>query len=85
MSRSTQYFFFHHSQNQFFLVRDVVPEEVDRLGTYHQYLAPNLRKMNGPYPVYAMGQPTKDGLSNFMSHLREEGFTVFLLIKRLIE
>ncbi|ELT97506.1 hypothetical protein CAPTEDRAFT_103765 [Capitella teleta] len=66
-------------QNQFFMVKDVVPADIDRLGTYQQYLAPNLRKMNGPYPVYGMGQPTKDGLSNFMSHLREENFKTILL------
>ena len=69
-------------QNQFFMVKDVVPENIDRLGTYQQHLAPNLRKMSGPYPVYAMGQPTKDGLSNFMTHLREENFKV---VDRLLD
>ena len=65
-------------QNRYFLVKDV-SEEVDRLGTLEKYNAPNLREYKGGLPVYSMGQPTRDGLTDFMDTLQSEGFQVCII------
>ena len=55
---------------------------MDKLETQVQHLIPNLRRVSGDsYPVYGMGQPTKDGIKNFMQTLKDNGFevrTIFL-------
>ena len=67
--------FWNSLQNKYFLVRDVTDDD-DRLSTLHRSLAPNLRRCKGDFPVYGMGQPTQDGLQNFLQQLKDEGFGV---------
>ena len=61
-------------QGSYFFVCDV-NEQMDKLGTMERYFAPNVRK-HEYLPVYAMGQPTKEGLANFIQLLKEDGHTV---------
>ncbi|XP_031574791.1 paladin-like isoform X3 [Actinia tenebrosa] len=49
-------------QDKYFLIRDHF-NGIDRLNTLETCGAPNFRKAGGSYPVYGMGQPSKDGLA----------------------
>ena len=49
---------------------------MDKINTIAKSMAPNFRKMNGNYPIYGLGQPTKDGIINLMCSLKEEGYKV---------
>ena len=64
-------------QNKYFLVRDI-STTMDRLATLSQFQAPNVRRCRGSYPVYGLGQPTKDGLTSIIQGLKEEGHQVHL-------
>lgn len=57
-------------QGKYFLVKDI-HEDDDHLKTISTYLAPNCRQAGDGFPVYGMGQPTKDGLDNFMEGLKD--------------
>ena len=57
------------------MVRDI-NTTMDRLATLSQFQAPNVRRCRGNYPVYGMGQPTKDGLTSIIQGLKEEGHQV---------
>ena len=49
---------------------------IDKLKTLDKYGAPNFRKSRGPYPVYGMGQPSRDGLAHVIQTLVESGHKV---------
>ena len=57
------------------MVKDICPS-IDKLGTLQTHNAPNLRQAKGGYPVWGMGQPTREGLLNFVCKLRTEGHEV---------
>ena len=69
-------------QNKYFLVRDI-NTTMDRLATLSQFQAPNVRRCRGNYPVYGMGQPTKDGLTSIIQGLKEEGHQVKSIMLKL--
>ncbi len=62
-------------QHKYFLVRDVSPA-MDRLDSMSRYQAPNVRQGGEEYPVYGMGQPTKDGLTIIIQSLKADGYQV---------
>jgi len=59
-------------QGQYFLVRDV-NEDDDKLGTLSQYLAPNVSEASDGFPVYGLGQPTLNGITDFVEGLKDRG------------
>jgi len=59
-------------QGQYFLVRDVSPAD-DKLETLNQFLAPNVSEASHGFPVYGLGQPTMNGISNFVQALKDSG------------
>ena len=62
-------------QDRYFLIKDHF-KGMDKLGTMEKYGAPNFRKAQGSYPVYGMGQPTRDGLEVVIQSLQENGHKV---------
>jgi len=62
-------------QDKYFLIKDHFAA-IDRLKTLSKCGAPNFRKAGGLYPVYGMGQPSKDGLSLVIETLIENGHRV---------
>ena len=62
-------------QDKYFLIKDHF-EGIDKLKTLDKYGAPNFRKSCGPYPVYGMGQPSRDGLAHVIQSLVENGHKV---------
>ncbi|CAH1794464.1 unnamed protein product [Owenia fusiformis] len=66
-------------KNKYFLVKDFHPG-MDKLGTMETYQAPNVRKAQGSFPVYGMGQPTKDSLSNMLELLHSGGHSEILVL-----
>jgi hypothetical protein len=65
-------------KGKYFLVKDV-NEKMDKLGTIGQYMTPNMRQCRGGFPVYGMGQPSKDGLDTVLSTLKDEKHKDILL------
>lgn len=65
-------------QDKYFLIKDHF-DGIDKLKTLDKYGAPNFRKSRGPYPVYGMGQPSRDGLAHVIQCLVENGHKVRLL------
>lgn len=66
-------------QDKYFLIKDHF-DGVDRLNTLQSCGAPNFRKAaGGLYPVYGMGQPSKDGLALVIETLIENGHRVSLV------
>ncbi|RMX44573.1 hypothetical protein pdam_00002748 [Pocillopora damicornis] len=59
-------------QDKYFLIKDHF-DGIDKLKTLDLYGAPNFRKSRGPYPVYGMGQPSRDGLAQVIQTLVENG------------
>ncbi|XP_073241646.1 paladin-like isoform X3 [Porites lutea] len=59
-------------QDKYFLIKDHF-DGIDKLKTLDKYGAPNFRKSQGPYPVYGMGQPSRDGLAHVIQTLVESG------------
>ncbi|KAK3755838.1 hypothetical protein QZH41_013379 [Actinostola sp. cb2023] len=59
-------------QDKYFLIKDHF-DGVDRLNTLQSCGAPNFRKAGGLYPVYGMGQPSKDGLALVIETLINNG------------
>ncbi|KAJ7379134.1 Paladin [Desmophyllum pertusum] len=59
-------------QDKYFLIKDHF-DGIDKLKTLDKYGAPNFRKSRGPYPVYGMGQPSRDGLAHVIQSLVENG------------
>ena len=57
------------------MVKDI-SSSIDKLGTLRTQNAPNVRQAKGGYPVWGMGQPTREGLLNFVSKLQREGHEV---------
>ncbi|EDO39736.1 predicted protein, partial [Nematostella vectensis] len=55
-------------QDKYFLIKDQF-KGIDRLDTLKKYGAPNFRKASGSYPVYGMGQPSRDGLAVVIEEL----------------
>ncbi len=51
-------------------------KQMDKLNTRSSTGVPNFRKSGGGYPVYGMGQPTRNGLSRLMDDLQKEGCPV---------
>jgi len=45
----------------------------DKLGTLKQYLAPNVHEASHGFPVYGLGQPTKNGIRDFVQALEDRG------------
>jgi len=66
-------------QGQYFLVRDVSPDD-DKLGTLHHFLAPNVSEASHGFPVYGLGQPTMNGIRNFVQALKDGGKKVHHLL-----
>lgn len=62
-------------QDKYFLIKDHF-DGIDKLKTSDKYGAPNFRKSRGPYPVYGMGQPSRDGLAHVIQTLVESGHKV---------
>lgn len=62
-------------QDKYFLIKDHFAS-IDRLKTLENCGAPNFRKAVGSYPVYGMGQPSKDGLGVVIETLIENGHRV---------
>ena len=62
-------------QDKYFLIKDHF-DGVDRLNTLRSCGAPNFRKAGGNYPVYGMGQPSKDGLALVLETLIDNGHRV---------
>ena len=62
-------------QDKYFLIKDHF-DGVDRLNTLQSCGAPNFRKAGGLYPVYGMGQPSKDGLALVIETLINNGHRV---------
>lgn len=62
-------------QDKYFLIKDHF-DGIDKLKTLDLYGAPNFRKSRGPYPVYGMGQPSRDGLAQVIQTLVENGHKV---------
>ena len=62
-------------QDKYFLIKDHF-DGIDKLKTLETHGAPNFRKNRGPYPVYGMGQPSRDGLANVLQTLVENGHKV---------
>jgi hypothetical protein len=58
------------SQGRYFLIRDTDVGD-DRLGTFDDYLAPNVRQNSCDLPVYGLGQPTRNGLERLVGQLKE--------------
>ncbi|OWF42203.1 Paladin [Mizuhopecten yessoensis] len=65
-------------KGKYFLVRDV-NDKMDKKLSMEQYRTPNLHKVNGPFSVYACGQPTERGLSKLLNHLAQDDPTEILL------
>ena len=65
-------------KGQYFLVHDVSPDD-DKLGTLPQFLAPNVSEASHGFPVYGLGQPTMNGIRNFVQALKDGGKKVQLL------
>ncbi|XP_068744690.1 paladin-like isoform X1 [Montipora capricornis] len=59
-------------QDKYFLIKDHF-DGIDKLKTLETHGAPNFRKNRGPYPVYGMGQPSRDGLAKVLQTLVENG------------
>jgi len=59
-------------QGQYFLVRDVGPDD-DKLGTLQRFLAPNVSEASHGFPVYGLGQPTLNGITDFVQGLKDRG------------
>jgi len=53
-------------------VRDVSADD-DKLGTMKQFLAPNVSEASHGFPVYGLGQPTMNGITEFVQGLKERG------------
>lgn len=62
-------------QDKYYLIKDHF-DGVDRLNTLQKCGAPNFRKAGGSYPVYGMGQPSKDGLALVIETLIDNGHRV---------
>lgn len=62
-------------QDKYFLIKDHF-DGIDKLKTLDTHGAPNFRKSRGPYPVYGMGQPSRDGLAHVIQSLVENGHKV---------
>ena len=62
-------------QDRYFLIKDHF-KGIDKLRTTDKFGAPNFRKAQGSYPVYGMGQPTRDGLGMVIQTLLENGHKV---------
>lgn len=62
-------------QDKYFLIKDHF-DGIDKLKTLDTHGAPNFRKSRGPYPVYGMGQPSRDGLAHVIQTLVENGHKV---------
>jgi len=69
-------------QDKYFLIKDHF-EGIDKLKTLDKYGAPNFRKSCGPYPVYGMGQPSRDGLAHVIQSLVENGHKVRGILNNL--
>jgi len=50
-----------------------VNEDDDKLGTLSQYLAPNVSEASDGFPVYGLGQPTLNGITDFVEGLKDRG------------
>ncbi|XP_077999424.1 paladin-like [Glandiceps talaboti] len=61
-------------QNKYFMVKDHY-HGIDMLNTIKKYGAPNLRRAHGGYPVYGMGQPTREGLRQILETLLDDGYS----------
>lgn len=59
-------------QDKYFLIKDHF-DGIDKLNTLESHGAPNFRKSRGPYPVYGMGQPSRDGLAHIIQTVVENG------------
>lgn len=59
-------------QDKYFLIKDHF-DGIDKLNTLETHGAPNFRKSRGPYPVYGMGQPSRDGLAHIIQTVVENG------------
>ena len=62
-------------QDKYFMIADMC-KQMDKLNTRESTGVPNFRKSGGGYPVYGMGQPTRNGLSRLMDDLQKEGCPV---------
>ena len=62
-------------QDKYFLIKDHF-DGIDKLNTLETHGAPNFRKSRGPYPVYGMGQPSRDGLAHIIQTVVENGHKV---------
>lgn len=62
-------------QDKYFLIKDHF-DGIDKLKTLDTHGAPNFRKSRGTYPVYGMGQPSRDGLAHVIQTLVENGHKV---------
>lgn len=62
-------------QDKYFLIKDHF-DGIDKLNTLETHGAPNFRKSRGPYPVYGMGQPSRDGLAQIIQTVVENGHKV---------
>ena len=61
---------FIYFQHKYFIVADQCKQE-DALNTRQTTGVPNFRKCEGGYPVYGMGQPTRNGLSRLIDDLQK--------------
>jgi len=53
-------------------VRDVSSDD-DKLGTMKLFLAPNVSEARHGFPVYGLGQPTMNGITDFVQALKSRG------------
>uniref|UniRef100_A0ABM0LZR8 Paladin-like n=1 Tax=Saccoglossus kowalevskii TaxID=10224 RepID=A0ABM0LZR8_SACKO len=64
----------HLVQGKYFMVKDHF-HGIDELNTIKRFSTPNLHRAHGGYPIYGMGQPTKEGLQQILDMLLDDGYS----------
>ncbi|XP_072311913.1 paladin [Eucyclogobius newberryi] len=69
-------------QGECFMVQDVF-SKADVLKTTGTFGAPNFRQVQGPYPLFGMGQPSAGGFTQVLQRLQEQGHqeVIFLCVR----